>query len=223
MTTVQLQELARVGAEARLRAIGEERQALLQAFPDLGERDLDLPSRTSATARSSAPAPAGRKRSGMSPAQRKAVGERMKAYWAKRRGEKAGTQTESLARAESAPAAASTATKQSSKPKPMSPGRKAQAEKMRAYWAARRAEKVNSAGKGLSRRLLAGTARLRTNVVATQGGSRNERSRVRRSEAPIGIIHSWSSTMHLKTRPKLQELPLVFTTIDARAPSSRAP
>ena len=147
MTTVQLQELARVGAEARLRAIGEERQALLQAFPDLGN-GTSPSSRTSATARSASPTPAGRKRSGMSPAQRKAVGERMKAYWAKRRGEKAGTKTESPARAESAPAAASTATKPSSKPKPMSPGRKAQAEKMRAYWAARRAEKVNGAGEG---------------------------------------------------------------------------
>ena len=150
MTTIQIQELARVGAEARLRAIGDERQALLQAFPDLGN-GTSPSSRTSATARSASPTPAGRKRSGMSPAQRKAVGERMKAYWAKRRGEKAGTQTESPARAQSAPAAASTAAKQSSKPKTMSPGRKAQAEKMRAYWAARRAEKVNGAASDGSR------------------------------------------------------------------------
>ena len=36
MTTVEFQELARVGAEAKLRAIAEERQALLRLFPDLG-------------------------------------------------------------------------------------------------------------------------------------------------------------------------------------------
>ena len=86
MTTVQLQELARVGAEARLRAIGEEREALLQAFPDLGNA-TSLSSRTSFTARSASPTTAGRKRSGMSPASAKPSASGMKAYWAKRRGE----------------------------------------------------------------------------------------------------------------------------------------
>ena len=64
----------------------------------------------------------------MSAAERKAVGERMRAYWAKRRAAKAG---------ESAPGSASAS---EAATKAMSPGRQAQAAKMRAYWAARRAE-----------------------------------------------------------------------------------
>ena len=70
----------------------------------------------------------------MSTTERKAVGERMRAYWAKRRAEKGG---------ESAPgnASASEAATPPVKRNAMSPGRQAQAAKMRAYWAARRAEK----------------------------------------------------------------------------------
>jgi hypothetical protein len=144
MTTIQIQELARVGAEARLRAIGEERQALLQAFPDLGNG-----ARPSPRASSPAAARPSRKRSVMSPAQRRVVGERMKAYWAKRRAENAGMDTPQAA---SASEAVTPALKQPSKRKPMSPGRKAQAEKMRAYWAARRAEKQSGSEKRAGRK-----------------------------------------------------------------------
>ena len=82
MTNAQIHELARVGAQARLDAIESERQAILQAFPTLGSQR--------AASRNGSPAPAGRTRRGMSPSQRKAVGKRMKAYWASRRAEKAG-------------------------------------------------------------------------------------------------------------------------------------
>ena len=126
MTTSQLHEFARIGAEARLKAIAEERQAIFTAFPEL--RDGAAPAKRTVSA---AAAPA-RKRRGMSPAQRKVVGQRMKAYWAKRRTEKAGT-----TQAEGA------AARQPSKRQGMSAeARKAQGERMRAYWAARRARKA---------------------------------------------------------------------------------
>jgi len=76
----------------------------------------------------------------MSPSQRKAVGERMKAYWAKRRGKKAGTEgadTQTVADRTARSA------NQPAKRKGMSPAaRKAHGERMRAFWAARRAEKI---------------------------------------------------------------------------------
>jgi hypothetical protein len=81
VTNDQIHELARVGAQARLGAIESERKAILQVFPTLGSRP--------AASRIGSPAPAGRTRRGMSPSQRKAVGKRMKAYWASRRAEKA--------------------------------------------------------------------------------------------------------------------------------------
>jgi len=69
----------------------------------------------------------------------------MKAYWAKRRGEKTGTEGPDT---QSATDGAATPANQPSKRKGMSPAaRKAQGERMRAYWAARRAEK-GEAGNG---------------------------------------------------------------------------
>jgi hypothetical protein len=132
MTSSQLHEFARFGAEARLKAIEEERNAIVRAFPDLG--------RASGTSNAtSSPSTVGR--NGMSPSQRKAVGERMKAYWAKRRGEKNGT------RGADTQMASHTTPDQRSTRKGMSPAaREAQGERMRSYWAARRAE--NGAGDG---------------------------------------------------------------------------
>jgi hypothetical protein len=70
----------------------------------------------------------------MSVAERKAVGRRMRAYWAKRRAEKARTE------------------KATAKPKRKggmsAEARKAQGERMRAYWAAKRAQRVDGAGAG---------------------------------------------------------------------------
>ena len=131
MTSSQLQEFARFGAQARLQAIEEERRAIVEAFPDLD--------RSSGSTNGASPSYT-RGRKGMSPSQRKAVGERMKAYWAKRRGEKAGT--EGAATQTAAEDTAGSAN-QPSKRKGMSPAaRKAHGERMRAFWAARRAEKV---------------------------------------------------------------------------------
>ena len=146
MMTIQIQELARVGAEARLRAIGEERQALLQAFPDLGN-GTSPSTRTSSTAPSASPTPASRKRSGLSPAQRKAVGERIKAYWEKRRGEKAAgadAVTDAASETPSAPV--------KRKSGMSADARKAQGERMRAYWAAKRAQKQANSTKRAGRK-----------------------------------------------------------------------
>jgi hypothetical protein len=68
--------LARMGAEARLRALELERAQILRSFPGL----------TAAEGESPAPAPASvRRRRRMSAAERKSVSARMKKYWAERR------------------------------------------------------------------------------------------------------------------------------------------
>jgi len=123
MTTSQMQEFARMGAEARLTAIQEEQQAIFTVFPEL--RDGTAPATyTSSTRRGS--------RRHMSAAERKAVGTRMRAYWAKRRAEGAG---------------AKKATAKPKRKRGMSAeARKRQGERMKAYWAARRAQRVNGAG-----------------------------------------------------------------------------
>ena len=135
MNNVQLQDLARVGAQTRLAALDTERAALLKMFPDL--RASQQP--TTGT-NGSAP-PATRRRAGMSPSARKAHGERMRAYWANRRAEKdrtAASQRETAADASPA--------NEARRRKGMSPeARKAQGERMRAYWAAKRAEKNGAA------------------------------------------------------------------------------
>jgi hypothetical protein len=113
MNRQQMHEYARFGAQSRLAAIDAEREELLASFPEL---------RGGSRQDSGAAVPP-QKRGGMSPAERKAVGTRMRAYWAKRRAEKAGEQP---SRADTGMSAEN---------------RKAAGQRMRAYWAARRAEK----------------------------------------------------------------------------------
>lgn len=76
----QLREFALIGARARLQELREEQMRLREVFPELfrGRR---------AEADAGSDRPARRRRSGrrMSPAQRKAVSERMRKYWAERR------------------------------------------------------------------------------------------------------------------------------------------
>ena len=87
---VDLRDLARAGAEARLAALRAEETALLAAFPDLRSRSLRRPAPTeAATSPSTRQAASRGRRRRMSAAQRKAVGARMRAYWAARRAEKA--------------------------------------------------------------------------------------------------------------------------------------
>ena len=82
----QLRRLARLGAIARLEQLRQEEAAIRAEFPELFGRG-----RRAGAAKgqaSAAPAEGGkrrRRRRGMSPAQRKAVSERMRKYWAERR------------------------------------------------------------------------------------------------------------------------------------------
>jgi hypothetical protein len=78
----ELYRLARLGAEARLRTLDDERRQILRNFPGLraGGGSEQAPSSAAAS-----PAPASRRRRQMSAAERKAVSARMKKYWAERR------------------------------------------------------------------------------------------------------------------------------------------
>jgi hypothetical protein len=81
MDRSDLLRLARAGALARLAEIDQERQAIFREFPDLrrGDAAQTMPVSTAKGRRS--------RRGAMSAAQRKAVSERMRKYWAARRGE----------------------------------------------------------------------------------------------------------------------------------------
>jgi hypothetical protein len=96
----QLQHLARLGAERRLQELRDEEAAIRAAFPDLGgssrgsvgpggprrrgRRAAAARTRGSA-AKVTASAAKTRRGSTMTAAQRRAVSERMKKYWAARR------------------------------------------------------------------------------------------------------------------------------------------
>ena len=77
----QLRRLARLGAVARLEQLREEEAAIRAEFPELfgGRR-----SNGRAEAKEDAPRKR-RRRPAMNAAQRKAVSERMRKYWAERR------------------------------------------------------------------------------------------------------------------------------------------
>jgi len=74
--TDMMRRLARLGAEARILQIREEMQEIHREFPDL---------RSSGAAPNGALSRITKKKRTMSAAQRKAVGARMKKYWAERR------------------------------------------------------------------------------------------------------------------------------------------
>jgi hypothetical protein len=75
----ELYRLARMGAEARLRALELERAQILRSFPGLTAGQAQA-----ASLGGSEPAPVRRRRE-MSAAERKSVSARMKKYWAERR------------------------------------------------------------------------------------------------------------------------------------------
>jgi hypothetical protein len=87
-----LKSYARHGARARLRELAEEAKQILTIFPDLSasvdEDELPVNFILRRGARKAASGtPVRRRRKGMSAAQRKTVGERMRKYWAARRKE----------------------------------------------------------------------------------------------------------------------------------------
>ena len=75
----QLRRLARLGAVARLEQLRQEEAAIRAEFPELFGRG-----RRQSEAATAATAPR-RRRARMSAANRKAVSERMRKYWAERR------------------------------------------------------------------------------------------------------------------------------------------
>jgi hypothetical protein len=77
-----LQQLARLGAKARLAELRSEEAAIRRAFPDLFGRGRQSSEGGAVRGR--------RRRRGMSAAARKAVSARMKKYWAARRKAKGG-------------------------------------------------------------------------------------------------------------------------------------
>jgi hypothetical protein len=90
LTREELRRLARLGAQRRLEELRQEEAAIRAAFPELldvgagaGRRRGRPPGSTSAA--SSADGQARRQRRKMTRAQKRAVSERMKKYWAERR------------------------------------------------------------------------------------------------------------------------------------------
>ena len=82
----ELRRLARLGAERRLEELQQEEAAIRAAFPDLGgaPRGARARGRSAGVTRSQTVVKAKRRYS-MSAAQKRAVSERMKKYWAARR------------------------------------------------------------------------------------------------------------------------------------------
>lgn len=92
MAGLDLKDLARRGAVARLTELHAEASAILKAFPEL-KRNIDRPFTrrghvVANTDDGTTILPGRKRRRRMSAAQRKAVGIRMKKYWAARRKEK---------------------------------------------------------------------------------------------------------------------------------------
>jgi hypothetical protein len=83
MARLDLKDLARRGAVARLAELKAEAAAILRTFPDLRGTGRGIANTDDGT--TILPGRKQRRRKPMTAAQRRAVGIRMKAYWAKRR------------------------------------------------------------------------------------------------------------------------------------------
>ena len=81
----QLRELALIGARARLEQLRDEQARLRAVFPELFRPGRRPGAQAMSSAAATAPARRRRRRPKMSAAQRKAVSERMRKYWANRR------------------------------------------------------------------------------------------------------------------------------------------
>ena len=88
LATFDMASFARRGAEARLAELNQEIAAIYSAFPELRRRGSGEP-RTRSVNPETQEKPVRRARRTMTLAQRKAVGERMKRYWAARRSQSA--------------------------------------------------------------------------------------------------------------------------------------
>ncbi len=84
LSNAELRRLARLGAQARLEQIEEERRAILRAFPGLS-LTAARQGQSGQKAAEAAPKKKARKRRKMTAAEKKAVSERMKKFWAARK------------------------------------------------------------------------------------------------------------------------------------------
>jgi hypothetical protein len=193
MAHTRLHDLARMGAEARLDALDHEREAILTIFPDL---------------RDGAPqqgAPRARK-GGMSAEARKAQAERMRAYWAERRATKA---------AGAARASDKGTTKTSSQKAAkrhgggMSPeARKRQAERMKAYWAAKRAAKGPSGNEAQTEATGATSGSASPKTSGRKAGRKQRDGSSRRKSGRPGCRHFAGTTK--ARRPRYRSVPALF-------------
>lgn len=92
-TGVDIRKLARIGAAARLAELEREIAALKRAFPGLKVLSVDVvearePVSGAEAARAARKAASRGRRKPMTAAERRAVSERMKKYWAGRRRDK---------------------------------------------------------------------------------------------------------------------------------------
>ena len=85
LENAQVRQWAVKGAEQRLLEIAAEAAAIYQTFPELRERGGNQAGKRGADAATAPAGGSGRGRANMSAAQRKAVSERMRKYWAARR------------------------------------------------------------------------------------------------------------------------------------------
>jgi hypothetical protein len=110
MKSTDLRRYALAGAEARLLEIAREAAAIYRAFPEL--RDAQpVSAQTGSRTPDIENGPRTLKRKRMSAARRKAVGERMRKYWAERRRAEGTTRRGAASGAASKPAAAKRARK----------------------------------------------------------------------------------------------------------------
>jgi hypothetical protein len=84
----ELLRLARLGATARLAELARERKAIESLLESASRRPRRGRRFSTAAERGATASERTRRRRGMSAAQRKAVSDRMKKYWAKRRSQK---------------------------------------------------------------------------------------------------------------------------------------
>ena len=86
LSQVELKRLARLGAQARLEQIDAERRAILRAFPGLSLAPARGGQAAPAAGHDEAkPKKKARKRRKMTAAEKKAVSDRMKKFWAARK------------------------------------------------------------------------------------------------------------------------------------------
>ena len=82
---IDTKELARLGAQTRYNELMQEANALVSAFPSITQSEINGKSIIPSRSRPISTVTANKTRRRMSPAQRKAVSQRMKRYWAARR------------------------------------------------------------------------------------------------------------------------------------------